>query len=91
MYEKKMNICEIFLQSANKFVDVRKKLYLCALQGGIEDRISYVPDAHFGSLKSPVLLTPLDNNSGVKKRFINGILYILRDGKTYTVQGQEVK
>ena len=31
------------------------------------------------------------NASPVRKQLIDGVLYILRDGKTYTVQGQEVR
>ena len=31
------------------------------------------------------------NASPVRKQLIDGLLYILRDGKTYTVQGQEVR
>ena len=34
---------------------------------------------------------PKDEHSGQYKQMINGQLYILRDGKTYTIQGQEIR
>jgi len=51
--------------------------------------IGYQPDAHHGSLKKPVILTPGDN--GPYKLIENDHVIIIRDGKTYDLLGQPVR
>ena len=54
--------------------------------GAVAQSIIYNPDAHYGSLAEPIQLIPLDVDKAVKQ-MINGVLYILRDGKIYNAQG----
>lgn len=52
--------------------------------------ISNVPDSHYGTLESPVVLTPTAN-ANVYKVFEDGHIYIIRDGEKYTLTGTEVE
>ena len=52
--------------------------------------ISYSADAHYGTLESPVLLTPADNDN-VYKIIENEHVVIIRDGKRYDITGQKME
>ncbi len=52
--------------------------------------ISYSADSHYGTLESPVVLTPTAN-ANVYKVFEDGHIYIIRDGEKYTLTGTEVE
>ena len=52
--------------------------------------ISYSADAHYGTLESPVLLTPADNDN-VYKIIEDEHVVIIRDGKRYDITGQKME
>ena len=47
-------------------------------------------DSHIGSLESPVVLTPADNDN-VYKIIENEHVVIIRDGKRYDITGQKME
>ena len=49
--------------------------------------VNYVPDAHHGSLKAPVLLRPAEDETGVYKIIDNDHVIIIRNGERYDVTG----
>ena len=53
-----------------------------------EQPISYVPDAHAGSLKAPVLLRPADNRP--YKIIENDHVIIIRNNEKYDITGQKL-
>ena len=58
---------------------------------GGEDRaeVSYEADAHYGSLTSPMILTPAAD-ANVYKVFENGHIYIIRGGERYDMTGKRI-
>ena len=56
---------------------------------------AYKADQFWGRMNIIGAETPVENTTvdatAIRKQMINGQLFILRDGKTYTVQGQEVR
>ena len=61
-----------------------------SLQGGVGDRLTYVPDAHYGTLNDPVLLVPGDEQQPYKVIEDDRVV-IIRDGVRYNVQGVIIK
>jgi hypothetical protein len=50
--------------------------------------ISYSADTHYGTLKSPILLSPTENGAGdVYKIIENDHIVIIRDGERYDITG----
>ena len=54
-----------------------------------EQPVSYIPDAHHGSLKSPVLLRPADECRPYKI-IENDHVIIIRNNEKYNVTGQKL-
>lgn len=57
--------------------------------------LAYLADPYWGRMNIIGAETPVDNTtvgaSVIRKQLINGQLLILRDGKTFTVQGQQLR
>ena len=54
--------------------------------------ISYIPDAHAGSLKAPIILVPVTGNPSpvTRKLIINDHVVIIRNGIRYDVTGKKL-
>ena len=60
--------------------------------GEIDERLPYVPDSHYGTLRKPVLLTSLAGETvGTSKRIENDHVIIIRNGERYDVTGKKLK
>ena len=57
--------------------------------GEARGEVLYAPDAHAGSIESPVVLMPMDN-TGVYKVFEDGHIIIIRDGERFDLTGKKL-
>ena len=57
--------------------------------GEARGEVLYAPDAHAGSIESPVVLMPMDN-TGVYKVFEDGHIIIIRDGERFNLTGKKL-
>ena len=61
-----------------------------SLQGGDGGRLTYIPDAHHGSLKAPVILTTNDKRPTTYKLIEDDHVIIIRNGERYDVTGKKL-
>lgn len=70
-----------------------------SIQGGVDGTLIYQADKHAGSIKAPVILTPVDENSDIKtsgnglgtyKIIENNHVIIIRNNERYDVTGRKL-